>query len=146
MIEVGGKSAHPKTLLSHQYHCLLSLFFWYMPPTDGPCFQLVTMAELAATFFFFMVLRALGSLGATPWSSCVLHCLNSGHRKASNLRRSHLPAYLNSHSLQGVEVLLVSIDHQSTWSISFSWKLRKKLSLTCIVFDIDKSPDCFFHT
>ena len=58
-----------------------------------------------------------------PWSSCIPHFFNSG-LEPSEIISAGIPY---SHSLQGVEFLLVLIDHQSTWSISFSWRWHKWL-------------------
>ena len=138
MIELSGKRSHPKTLLSHQYHCSWSLFFWYngnapdrwslFPTCNSSCNKGRSNCHV-----FFTVARA---------KSLKNHDRAAFQQRSrlSNLRRSHLPAYLNPHSLQGVEVLLVSVDHQSTWSISFSWELTKVIwlslppSLTCKYF------------
>lgn len=156
MIEVGGKNVHPKTLLSHQYTIIIfswSLFLIYTSDRRS----LFPSCKIDCRVFFFFKWRLELPVRELQKS------LKNHDRVAfpifpiavSNFRRSHLPAYLISYCLQGIEVRLVSIDQQPTLSIPFSWKLIKMVwqwyGCRChcpwlVVFDTDTSLDGFFHT
>lgn len=154
MIELSGKRSHPKTLLSHQYHCSWSLFFWYngnapdrwslFPTCNSSCNKGRSNCHV-----FFTVARAKSLKNHDRAAFLIFSNSGLDFRTFEDHICRHTLIHIPSKASKFFWFRLITsppgvfLSHGG-WQKWYDCRYHRPWLVS--IFDIDTSPDGFFHT